>query len=138
MRERGQEVDLFDFGQVIRWTPEFHVSLSNPTWFFCLSNSGHKFLEDLKGFQNFYDFVKQSYINGRPRQVDSPDQSFIATFSYTQYLEMSVAKVQSILRDKHILITGMPTQSIFFDSKGLQTLTNLDARIDIQGMLVCL
>ncbi len=35
MRERGQEVDLFDpFGQVIRWTPEFHVSLFNPRWFF--------------------------------------------------------------------------------------------------------
>ena len=100
-------------------------------------NSGHKFLEDLTGFQNFYDYVKQSYINGRPRQVASPDQSFIATFSHTQYLEMSVAKVQSILRDKHILITGMPTQSISFDSKGLQTLTNLDVRIDIQGRLVC-
>jgi len=88
------------------------------------------------GFQNFHEFVKNSYVNGQPRQVSAPHQSFIATFSYPEYLEMSVEKVQSVLREKHILLTGIPTPSISFDSKGLQTLTNLDAKIDIQGELV--
>jgi hypothetical protein len=133
LRHRGQEVDLFDpFGRAITWTPEFHVGLLH-IGFRRFSDASHKFLDDLTGFRNFYHYVQHFYIDGQPRHIVSPDRSFIAILSLAEYREMSVQTVQNILRDKHILITGMPVQSISFDSKGLQTLTNLDARIDIQG-----
>jgi hypothetical protein len=81
-------------------------------------------------FQKFHELVKHS------RYFFSSYQSFVATFFYSEYLKMFVEKVQNILREKHILIIGIPTSLILFDSKNLQTLTNLDAKIDIQGELV--
>lgn len=46
---------------------------------------------------------------------------------------MSVLEVQEILRNKHIVVTNCPTQSLSFDAKGLRTLANLEVPIDIQG-----
>lgn len=46
---------------------------------------------------------------------------------------MTAQKVQSIMRTKHIVVTDMPSKNVRFNSEGLQTLTNLDAKISIQG-----
>ncbi len=51
----------------------------------------------------------------------------------TEYDAMSVSGVQTILRHKHILVTGYPKTNVQFDARGLRTLANLDAPIDIQG-----
>ncbi len=47
-------------------------------WTYLILWPGHKFLENLTGFQNLYDHVKQFYINGRPRQVASPTNHLIS------------------------------------------------------------
>jgi len=46
---------------------------------------------------------------------------------------MSASDVQKLLRNNHILVTGRPQTGVQFDAKGLRTLANLEAPIDLQG-----
>jgi hypothetical protein len=48
---------------------------------------------------------------------------------------MSTKDVQILLRTKHILVQDMPDDGLCFDEKGLGTLTTLDAKIPLQGLL---
>lgn len=78
-------------------------------------------------------YVQNFFIDGQPRHVASPDNSHIVVIESTAYDAMSSFQVQMLLRHKHILVTGCPQKGVQFDAKGLRTLANLDAPIDIQG-----
>jgi hypothetical protein len=64
-------------------------------------------------------------------------QSAIEVVPYTEYQKLSVSETQAKLQLRHLVITGVPTEQadmpIRFDEAGLQELTNLDSKIQIQG-----
>jgi hypothetical protein len=81
----------------------------------------------------FAKYVQHIYVEGRPRHIASPDTSHIAVMESTAYEAMTTSEVQTLLRHKHVLVTGLPQTKVSFDAKGLRTLANLDAPIDLQG-----
>ena len=89
----------------------------------------------MASFQRFVSYVEDFYVNGQPRHIASPETSRIAVLEASAYDSMSASEVQSLLATKHILIKGCPMPAISFDAKGLRTLANLDAPIDVQGKL---
>lgn len=45
----------------------------------------------------------------------------------------TVAEIQDIMREKHIVVTHMRSGQLQFDARGLSTLTGLSTIADIQG-----
>ena len=87
-----------------------------------------------------HGLVEANYVLDRPRYITDKDSSHIRVLSYGEYKIMPVVAIQSILRFRHIVITGFPTelvvptdQEVAFDEAGLQLLTNLEAPIEFQG-----
>jgi hypothetical protein len=81
----------------------------------------------------FYEYVRQFYHKGEPRHISVPETSSIRVLKHEEYAAMSAQQVQTLLREKHILITGEPTTPIAFDGPGLRTLAPLSSTVDIQG-----
>ncbi len=93
---------------------------------------------DLNSFQTFEKLVRRSYTaDGRPPHIATPDKSCFAILSHTEYEQKTPEEIQSLFRDKHIVITDRPRADppIHFDAAGLRHLTNLDAKINLQGRL---
>jgi hypothetical protein len=103
-------------------------------------NASTQFQSDLDIFNKLYDFVETNYVKGKPRYISDPKTSHIRIISYVQYKALSVKEVQTMLRDRHIVITDFPVEEIIptdgpvaFDEAGLQVLRNLEAPIKFQG-----
>jgi len=88
----------------------------------------------LDRFQRLFTYVRQFYHQEKPRHLSAPHLSSIQVIGHEQYAAMNPQQIQSLLRQKHILVTGCPTSGISFDIKGLRTLAPLDVPIDIQGL----
>ena len=71
--------------------------------------------------------------SNQPSYLADPNTSSIEVIAYDRYKEMSAAEIQGCLRERHMVITGMPTEPVEFDEFGLQELTNLDTKIHIHG-----
>lgn len=103
-----------------------------------LCSSFHQFASDLAGFQTFHDLVRRSYTaDGLPPHIGNPAESCLAILSHAEYEQMTAQEVQTLFRDKHLVITGVPQANppIRFNAAGLRNLTNLDAKINMQGRL---
>lgn len=92
-----------------------------------------QFKRDLDSFNTFAKYVELFYVDNQPRHISSPSTSSFAFISHKKFKEKSSHDVQSLMRTKHLVVTGMPSRDIGFDEKGLKTLTNLQAKISIQG-----
>ena len=83
----------------------------------------------------------ENYVEDQPRYISDPKTSHVKVLSYVEYKCMAVSEVQLLLRDQHLVITDFPIQQVVeaeqvdFDEAGLQVLTNLEAPIEVQGML---
>lgn len=129
----GPSVELFGPNDnAVHWRPCFHVSCT--TLVVQLTDLYYeKFQSDMSSFKRFYEYVQHFYVKGKPRHISSQNESHIHVIEATAYDAMSATHVQALLRTKHIVVTGCPQWPVSFDAKGLLTLANLDAPIDIQG-----
>ena len=89
-----------------------------------------QFQEDLDKFLEFKDLVMScNAASGNPRYLEEDHFSS----PYDQYKTMSTSEVQERLRQRHLVITGMPMDPVDFDEHGLQELTNLESKVPFQG-----
>lgn len=73
-------------------------------------------------------------MEGLPLHVAQPSKSDFCILSNADYESKSDKEIQDLLRQKHIVVTGIPFRPrMKFDEDGLETLKALDATIDIQG-----
>jgi len=63
---------------------------------------------NLKGFTWLVQYVQKFCINDQLHHIVSPIVSNIAVIESTEFQKMSVSEIQSLLRKKHILVTGWP------------------------------
>lgn len=60
-------------------------------------------------------------------------KSSIFRVEYSKFVGMDTPAIQRIFRDRHILVTNIPsTGDVRFDREGLQALADLDAKVTIQ------
>jgi hypothetical protein len=71
-----------------------------------------------------------------PLHVARPSESVFRILSNADYESKSPQEIQDLLRQKHIIVTGIPSHPMKFDEDGLETLKALDATIDIQGNIL--
>lgn len=93
-----------------------------------------QFQQDLDSFNNFRKYVERFYVDKKPRHISAPATSSFSLMTHSEYKEMNVDAIQSLLRTKHLVISQSPHRKIEFTPRGLRTLTNLNAKIPIQGM----
>jgi hypothetical protein len=93
-----------------------------------------QFREDLDKFLEFKDLVMScNAASGNPRYLEEGHFSSVQVIPYDQYKTMSTSEVQERLRQRHLVITGMPMDPVDFDERGLQELTNLESKVPFQG-----
>ncbi|KAF9527052.1 hypothetical protein CPB83DRAFT_895689 [Crepidotus variabilis] len=90
--------------------------------------------EELVQFVQFMASVASNYVDGAPKHVTSPKESFFYTMNYDEYSRMKDVEILSLLKRKCIVIHNMNWPDMAFDERGLSTLSPLDAVISIQGM----
>lgn len=60
-------------------------------------------------------------------------QSSIFRVEYSRFITMDTPTIQRIFRDRHILVTNVPsTGAVAFDREGLQMLADVDELVTIQ------
>jgi hypothetical protein len=73
------------------------------------------------------------YKCGQPRYISDPDNSVLWIIPHDQFKKLPVREVQNLLAGCHIVVTGVPTETLAFDEDGLESLQGLDATTEIQG-----
>jgi len=84
-------------------------------------------------FQSFVSGVHNSFVEELPLHVKQPTESIFCILSNAEYELKSHQEIQDLLREKHIIVTGIPFHPMEFDEEGLETLKAMDATIDIGG-----
>ena len=97
-----------------------------------------QFLDYAKRFDEIMNGVEDSYHNGRPMHISQPSESVIATLTYTEYLHMPPRTLHSLLAEKNVVVTGVPTHDHGFDEKGLNFIHPLHNPVSLQGTPVTL
>jgi hypothetical protein len=80
-----------------------------------------EFESDLSSFQTFEKLVRSSYgADGKPLHCAKQDISSFAILSDAEYSAKSTLEIQTLFRDKHIIVTDMaPDSMIRFDAAGI-------------------
>ena len=76
--------------------------------------------------------VQASYVNGLPLHLADPARSMIKIIPEPEFIRTSDSKVQDILREKHIVVSGILHQETTF-KEALMDTAPLNSRVDIQG-----
>jgi hypothetical protein len=131
---KGVAIQIIDLsGRKHSWQPKFHVSaLSLPPVTPVLTNFV-QFQADLDKFMKFQNEVDDCQVDDQPPYITQKDLSFIDVVPHANYEAMSVKDVQTLLRRKHIVVPDIPIKPLTFDEEGLQELTNMDAKVHVQG-----
>jgi hypothetical protein len=72
-------------------------------------------------------------MDGLPLHVSDPEKSAFFVMTEAEFESKSVEEIQAIFQQKHILVTGMHSAPLQFDSRGLSSLTRLSTVTHIQG-----
>jgi len=76
--------------------------------------------------------VQASYMNGLPLHLADPAHSMIKIIPEPEFIRTSDSKVQDILQEKHIVVSGILHQETTF-KEALMDTAPLNSRVDIQG-----
>lgn len=76
--------------------------------------------------------VQARYVNGLPLHLADPAHSVIKIIPEAEFIRTSDLKVQGILREKHIVVSGILHQETTF-KEALRDTAPLNRRVDIQG-----
>ena len=96
-------------------------------------------MEDVDCLYAFYDAVINEYIpepitgDGLPPHLADPSRSAFRILTNDEYTQMSTADILDIFSRQNIVITGIPVEKRSFDADTLETLTNMDTVVSIQG-----
>lgn len=86
--------------------------------------------------ETFFNHIEAGHVNGVPLHIADPKKSLFEIISSEDFAAMSTTQLQSRLRHKNIVVTGLEHPSIKFDKAGLRGLCQMDRIISIQGMSV--
>ena len=76
--------------------------------------------------------VQASYVNGLPLHLADPARSMIKIIPEPEFVRTSDSKVQDILWEKHIVVSGILHQETTF-KEALMDTAPLNSRVDIRG-----
>jgi len=76
--------------------------------------------------------VQASYMNGLPLHLADPARSMIKIIPEPEFVRTSDSKVQDILQEKYIVVSGILHQETTF-KEALMDTAPLNSRVDIQG-----
>lgn len=87
--------------------------------------------------------AENGYVDGIPKHhlpsafnTDLEEgASCIFVCDYARYIQMTIHDLHKVIRERHILITGVPTAGIKFNLNGLQTIGDIHKPRSIQSTL---
>jgi hypothetical protein len=71
-------------------------------------------------------------VNGLPLHLADPARSVIKIIPEPEFIRTPDSKIQDILREKHIVVSGILHQETTF-KEALRDTAPLNSRVDIQG-----
>lgn len=77
--------------------------------------------------------VNAGFVDGLPLHVSDPQKSAFFVMTEGEFKSSTIEEIQDIFQHKHILVTGMHSETLQFDSRGLSSLTRLSTVTHIQG-----
>jgi hypothetical protein len=97
------------------------------------NNRKFQFHHRLTQIETFFNRIEASNLNGKPLHIADPKTSVFDIISSEDFAAMSTTQIQSRLRYKNIVVTGMERPIVKFDKAGLRGLCQMDRHISIQG-----
>ena len=82
--------------------------------------------------KQFFQHIEAGYVEGKPLHIADPEKSGFAILSKDEFDSMEPHKLHALLSSKNLVVTGWPHGDMDF-KEGLESLTELDAQISIQG-----
>jgi hypothetical protein len=83
--------------------------------------------------KTFFDNIEAGHLNGKPLHVADPAKSLFDIICAEEFINLSAKQIQSRLRYKNIVVTGMEHPNMKFDKGGLLSFCTMDQTISIQG-----
>lgn len=116
-----------------RFTPTFHVSLSSFSSYMLQADGTLQFQENLDWWRSVDSAIRADYVSNLPTYISRPELSSIKCLTHVEYEQLSPSQVAVILKDKNILIHGIPHTPVEFGWRSLKRLGRIDRQMTIHG-----
>ena len=97
------------------------------------NHNGFQYDDRVAQIKTFFDNIEAGHLDGKPLHIADPAKSLFDIISAEEFENLSAKQIQSRLRYKNIVVTGMEHPKIKFDKDGLRSLCTIDQTISIQG-----